>query len=83
MRLIEARFGVEVAGLSAWRRKTTGDLTAAFQFGAPARLDVPDLPRTALALKGAEMRAMSLPKPQVPVNQSLPRQEAGSRPRRV
>lgn len=32
LRLIERRFGVEVPNLTAWRRKTTGDMTSAFDF---------------------------------------------------
>ena len=83
LRLIETRFGVEVANLSKWRRETCGDLTAAFGFGVPARLDLPALPETHEALRRAEQRAMSLPQPQVPAVQAMPRQEAGSRPRRA
>jgi phospholipase C len=82
LRLIEARFGVEIPNLTKWRRDTCGDLTAAFNFGTPARYDIPKLPETAYALRMAEERAMSLPPPNVPVNQSMPRQESGSRTRR-
>ncbi|MCL2542835.1 MAG: twin-arginine translocation signal domain-containing protein [Nocardioidaceae bacterium] len=32
LRLLETRFGVEVPNLSKWRRRTTGDLTGAFDF---------------------------------------------------
>jgi phospholipase C len=83
LRLIETRFGVEVSNLSKWRRDTCGDLTAAFGFGEPARLDVPRLPDTEQALKLAEQRAMSLPRPSVPGVQAMPHQEAGTRPRRA
>ncbi|HEY2177666.1 MAG TPA: alkaline phosphatase family protein [Caulobacteraceae bacterium] len=83
LRLLEARFGVEAAGVSPWRRATCGDLTAAFGFGEPARLDVPVLPPTAAALAEAEARAMSLPRPTVPTLQASPRQESGQRPRRA
>jgi len=83
LRLLESRFGVEVAGLSAWRRQTTGDLTAAFGFGEPARYDIPLMPETAQALVEAENRVMSLPQPAVPAAQSMPRQEHGTRPRRA
>lgn len=79
LRLIETRFGVEIPNLSRWRRETCGDLASAFAFGSPARLDVPNLPETAYALRMAEERAMSLPAPQVPVAQSMARQESGSR----
>ncbi len=83
MRLIEARFGVEAAGVSSWRRKTSGDLTSAFDFSRPGRMDLPILPETRNALLAAQERAMSLPKPAVPLRQAMPRQEPGSRPRRV
>jgi len=48
LRFLEARFGAEVPNLSAWRRSTTGDLTAAFNFAAPDST-VPALPATTLA----------------------------------
>jgi phospholipase C len=83
LRLLEARFGVEVPNLSAWRRATTGDLTKAFGFGAPARYDVPRMPLTAAALTLAERRVMTLPPPRPPETPHMPRQEPGSRPRRV
>ncbi|HKS88635.1 MAG TPA: alkaline phosphatase family protein [Stellaceae bacterium] len=83
LRLIEARFGVEIANLSRWRRATCGDLTTAFGFGLPPRLDVPPLPETASALRLAEQRAMRLPPPSVPARQTMPSQEPGSRPRRA
>jgi phospholipase C len=83
LRLIETRFGVEIANLSKWRRETCGDLTAAFGFGAPPRLDVPRLPETTRALVGAEQRAMNLPPPTIPIAQTMPRQEPGTRPRRA
>ncbi len=83
LRLIEARFGVEIANLSAWRRQTCGDMTSAFGFGAPARFDIPELPETGHALRAAEDRAMNLPPPVIPATQAMPRQEPGSRPRRA
>ena len=83
LRLIEKRFGVEVANLSKWRRDTCGDMTTAFGFGEPARRDVPRLPETELALKLAEERVSGLPRPGVPAAQSMPRQEQGTRARRT
>jgi phospholipase C len=82
LRLIERRWGVEVANLSAWRRATCGDLTTAFGFGEPARYDLPDLPETVAALARAEHEAMTLPPPAPPANETLPSQEPGKRPRR-
>jgi phospholipase C len=83
LRLIEARFGVEAGNISKWRHDTCGDLTAAFGFGEPPRLDVPKLPETEQALHVAEENAMRLPRPSVPDEQSLPRQEPGPRLRRT
>lgn len=82
LRLIETRWGVEVANLSTWRRTTCGDLTAAFGFGGPPRLDLPHLPDTGSALARAEDEAMSLPPPASPAAEQLPSQESGTRPRR-
>ncbi|MGN6270555.1 MAG: alkaline phosphatase family protein [Sphingomonas sp.] len=79
LKLLEKRFGVEVANLSAWRRETVGDLTSAFAFDRAPRFDVPALPDTAELLELAEREIASLPRPGVPAQQAMPRQEAGSR----
>ncbi len=47
LRFLEARFGVEVPNLSAWRRSVTGDLTTAFNFVRPDA-SVPALPQPSL-----------------------------------
>ena len=83
LKLLEARFGVEVPNLSKWRRETVGDLTSAFGFGVPADLTLPHLPETTEALRKATYRADTLSAPTVPDLQTLPRQEPGSRPRRA
>lgn len=80
LRLLEARFGVEVPNLGKWRRDTCGDLTTAFAFDAP-NLEVPNLPDTAQALRLAEERAMGMPRPVVPSTQAMPKQEPGTRTR--
>ncbi len=82
LRLMEARFGVEVPGLSRWRRETCGDLTATLGLGEPPRHDVPVLPETAARLADIERSVMDLPSPAVPLRQAMPEQEAGARPRR-
>jgi phospholipase C len=81
LRLLEARFGVEVPNLSRWRRGATGDLTGAFDFGLPPRRNVPQLPDTAQALLMAQNEAMELPRPQPPAIPEMPRQETGTRRR--
>jgi phospholipase C len=82
LRLMEARFGVEVPNLSRWRRETCGDLTAALGLGAVPRLDVPKLPPTAARLAAVQRNVMDLPAPSVPALQRMPAQEEGTRLRR-
>jgi phospholipase C len=82
LRLIERRFGVEVAGLSRWRRETCGDLTATLGLGEAPRFDLPALPETRERLAAVERQVVTLPPPQVPLAQALPHQEDGARKRR-
>ncbi len=80
LQLLEARFGVEVPNLSAWRRRTCGDLTSAFGFGQPPDFSIPTMPETSNALLAAGINATGLPKPTVPIHQHMPTQEPGTRP---
>jgi phospholipase C len=41
LKLLEKRFGVDVPNLTKWRRRTVGDMTAAFSFGRRPRDGVP------------------------------------------
>ena len=82
LRLIEARFGVEVPYLSRWRRETCGDLTSTLGLGAAPRFDVPRLPATRERLAAVERTLLDLPAPQAPRVQRMPKQEAGTRKRR-
>ncbi|HTV73273.1 MAG TPA: alkaline phosphatase family protein [Candidatus Acidoferrales bacterium] len=82
LRLLEARFGVEVPNLTAWRRATCGDLTSAFAFDQPPQLDVPVFPETSDRLASIYEALPTLPPPAVPATQQLPMQEPGRRPRR-
>jgi len=51
LRLLETRFGVDVPNLSAWRRRTVGDMTSAFNFAAAPDVTKPRLAtRTELGL---------------------------------
>jgi phospholipase C len=47
LRFLEERFGVPVPNLSAWRRKTTSDLTSSLHMGS-AVSGLPQLPATAM-----------------------------------
>lgn len=80
LRFLEARFGVREPNISAWRRRTVGDLTSALRF---PRRDVPfpTLADPAPVLAQEQQEVASLPAPTVPSTQSVPHQEAGSRPR--
>jgi phospholipase C len=76
LRFIETRFGVEVPNLTAWRRKTTGDLTSAFNFAATPRTSRPSLPKLSTPAACASPRT-----PVTPPSQAFPRQERGKRKR--
>ena len=69
--------------ISEWRRRTFGDLTSAFGFHSAAR-HAPKLPDdTAEQLTEAQWEVANLPAPTLPsAEQSMPRQEHGSRKRR-
>jgi phospholipase C len=82
LRFIETRFGVEVPYITAWRRQTCGDLTAAFGFGEPADMSFPSLPETQEALHVVEQRVGTLPAPIVPYTQVMPKQENAAFARR-
>jgi phospholipase C len=90
LRFIEARFGVEVPNLSAWRRAAVGDLRSAFDFSSPDD-SLPTLPGVSLtpvvagdcsvtAVNGV-IKALPVGNYPVPPN-SLPTQESGPRPAR-
>jgi phospholipase C len=77
LRFIETRFGVEVPNLSAWRRRTTGDLTSAFNFAAAPRFGNPHLPQP----DHSSTAACTAPTPLTSTAGRFPRQEAGTRRR--
>jgi phospholipase C len=81
IRLIERRFGVYEPNISAWRRQTCGDLTAAFDFGH-GRRRFPRLPDPSGSAAQQQNECTSYPAPVVPSVQSVPTQEPGTRPRR-
>jgi phospholipase C len=79
LRFVETRFGARVPNLSAWRRRTTGDMTGAFNFAARPVLTAPRLPN----VSGIET-ACAAPENRTPVqyvDQPFPRQEPGRRGR--
>ena len=87
LRFIETRFGVEVPNLSAWRRATTGDLTASLNLAAPD-FSIPSLPQPETAVPAVVAQCtvpqlssylIGTPQPAYPLppTQSLPHQERG------
>ena len=79
LRFVETRFGVEVPNLSAWRRRVTGDLTAAFNFAAK-----PNSGRAKLASPGVSTPLncnTSNAKPVTVPAAGMPKQEKGTRRR--
>ena len=79
LRFLEQVTGVQEPNISAWRRRTAGDLTSAFRFGHSE--DSPVLPDTQGAYNAAQYQTTQLPLPVPPEDQSMPRQEKGERPR--
>lgn len=79
LQFLEKFTGVKEPNITDWRRKTFGDLTAAFRFGdAPAK--APLFPDTVNALSRARYEAAYLPRPVLPgMEQKLPEQEKGAR----
>jgi phospholipase C len=75
LRFLETRFRVRVPNLSAWRRRATGDLTAAFNFAARPRYRRPRLPRPDGGAPAHCTTFMAVPVPSEP----FPRQEHGKR----
>ena len=85
LRFLETRFGVRAPNISAWRRRHTGDLTAALHMGH-ADVSTPSLPGTTHDQQ-ADMAALGCtvgdvvgaqqdqPVYPVPAHQSMPRQE--------
>jgi phospholipase C len=81
LQFLESFTGVREPNISAWRRRTFGDLTSAFRFGDPSS-PPPVLPDTSGPLSLAKYGAANLPKPALPNgDQQPPKQEKGARNR--
>jgi len=81
LQFLEASTGVREPNITAWRRRTFGDLTSAFRFREPS-LKPPVLPGTTGPLGAAKLAAHILPKPVLPgAQQTAPKQEKGNRNR--
>lgn len=79
LRFLEARFGVREPNISAWRRRTCGDLVGTLRLGEAER-QFPSLPDPAPLLAQEQQEVATLPPPTVPARQTVPHQEPGRRP---
>lgn len=86
LRFLEARFDVRAPNLSAWRRRTVGDLTSTLRLASP-NTSVPTLPPTSDAqpagCQSGDLLEVNGPKAPYPVpnRQRMPRQETTRRHR--
>ena len=79
LQFLEKFTGVAEPNITDWRRKTFGDLTAAFRFGGETA-GPPHLPDTTHTLSLARFESGYLPKPKLPgADQKPPTQEPGRR----
>ena len=72
---------VREPNISAWRRKTFGDLTSALGF-ASSTTTFPTLPATGPLVTAANNQCSTLPAPTPPSTQSTPTQESGTKGQR-
>ena len=87
LKLVAQRFGVTVPNVSAWRKKTVGDLTSAL-FSGSTNTSVPSLPvppRPTVQLTGSCSTLSQDLKdggalPDVPTDQTMPDQQGGTEP---
>jgi phospholipase C len=83
IRFMEVLFGVEELNISAWRRRTCGDLTTALRLKPGKARSFPALPGVRFTrdyLLRQYITSQDQPNPVVPAKQSLPSQEPGTRP---
>jgi phospholipase C len=87
LQLVAARFGVEVPNVSAWRKKTVGDLTSAL-FAGTYSSAIPSLPQPMLPAQQLTGACSAVNQdsesggadPSVPTHQTMPNQQGGSAP---
>mgnify|MGYP006090182805 CR=1 FL=1 len=79
IKFIEKRFNVTCPNISPWRRAVTGDLTAAFDFNAPNYTWPASFPDTSHNVADSAAQCAHNPPPTVPLVQSMPKQEPGTK----
>lgn len=78
IQLVEERFGVTCPVMSPWRRAVAGNLLSAFDFENP-NYSWPEFPDTSNYVKQSIEQCRTLPPPEIPAEQSFPKQESGTR----
>ncbi|MGZ4180203.1 MAG: phospholipase C [Solirubrobacteraceae bacterium] len=86
LKLIAKRFGVEIPNVSAWRRKTVGDLTSTL-FNSKKDASVPKLPTTSIVFASSgpasyqgQFTESGGFGPHIPTKQRMPNQRGGTEP---
>jgi phospholipase C len=86
LKLVAERWGVKVPNVSAWRRKTVGDLTSAM-FQSKPNAKLPKLPKTSVFLPadgvcaaGDQETESGGASPSFPTKQRMPNQNGGTVP---
>lgn len=83
LKFLEVKFNVTCPNISPWRRAVAGNLLAAFDFASPDYSWPASFPDTSGNVNASRRQCDSLPPPVVPTTQSMPTQEAGTRPSRA
>ena len=78
LKFIEKRYGIHVENISPWRREITTDLVGAFNFTNPD-YSWPNLPDVSGSWNESQHQCDTLPGPDVPDIQHMPRQEKGTK----
>jgi phospholipase C len=79
LQLLEKVTGVKEPNITAWRRRTFGDLTSALGFSRAARHRFPTLPATRKQFWAAEREVRTLPKAKIPKAHQMPPVQETSR----
>jgi len=79
LRFMEEVFGVEEPNISAWRRRTCGDLTRTLNVTSGRPAAFPALPQTRDHLLDQYVTSQDQPAPAVPADQTPPTQPPGHR----
>jgi phospholipase C len=86
LKLVAERWGVKVPNVSAWRRKTVGDLTSAM-FQSKPETKLPKLPKTSVLLPSSgaceatnQETESGGASPSFPTKQRMPNQQGGTAP---